>query len=296
MKTNSLDSIKYAQKERLEYIDFSLAFYGLVTRTELVKAFEYGLANGTRDLALYKELAFENMQLEQSSKKYYRTNKFKAIFEHSSIQALQSFSLGNIPQELSHVTSININDVKCHQPNIEILSVITRAICLKRSIKAKYVSLTSGETEKELLPHSLINDGHRWHARAYDKATKSFKDFNINRFVSALIQSNEIKKSEMADSDAEWNNMLDIELIVHPKIQHKKAIELEYNMQQGSLKLKVKSALLGYLLNQWRVDCSTDHSLSENKFHLALNNINNLNGAKNIVLAPGYKIENEGLI
>ena len=290
MKVNSLDSIKYAQKERIEYIDFSLAFYGQVTRAELVKTFEYGLANGTRDLALYKELAPENMQLEQSSKTYFRTNKFKAIFEHSSIQALQSFSLGNLPQELAHATSININDVKCHQPNIEILSVITRAICLKRSIKAKYVSLTTGETEKELIPHSLINDGHRWHVRAYDKATTSFKDFNINRFISALLLATVIKDSEMADSDIEWHKMLDVDLIVHPKIQHKKAIELEYNMQHGSVKLKLKAALLGYLFNQWRVDCSSDYSLPENKFHLALKNINNLRGAKSIVLAPGYKI------
>ena len=63
--------VSYVQKQRLAYIDFLLMFRGYFSRSDLTMKFEMGMANATRDIALYKELAPKNMELENSTKQYF---------------------------------------------------------------------------------------------------------------------------------------------------------------------------------------------------------------------------------
>ena len=44
-----LDSISFAQKQRLAYIDFCLLFKGAIYRQDLVNRFQVGLSAGSRD-------------------------------------------------------------------------------------------------------------------------------------------------------------------------------------------------------------------------------------------------------
>ena len=61
-----INSLSFAQKQRLSFIDFSLFFNGTVSRKELTAKFEMGMANATRDLAVYKELAPSNIEFDQT--------------------------------------------------------------------------------------------------------------------------------------------------------------------------------------------------------------------------------------
>lgn len=52
-----LDSISFAQKQRLAYIDFCLLFKGAIYRKDLINRFQVGLSADSLHFGIYKELA-----------------------------------------------------------------------------------------------------------------------------------------------------------------------------------------------------------------------------------------------
>ena len=65
-----LNDLSAAQRQRLAYIEFRVWFYGAVARKDVLERFELATAAGTRDLALYKELAPENLVYDFQAKTY----------------------------------------------------------------------------------------------------------------------------------------------------------------------------------------------------------------------------------
>ncbi|MBL4654147.1 MAG: WYL domain-containing protein, partial [Flavobacteriales bacterium] len=78
------------------------------------------------------------------------------------------------------------------------------------------------------------------------------------------------------------------EIIPHPKLKFTETIELDYAMENGVMKVNVRATQAGYLLRLWNVDCTKDHSLDGNEYHLWLKNREALYGVDNLMLAPGY--------
>ncbi|EOJ5488175.1 hypothetical protein ACKKCO_004110 [Escherichia coli] len=97
-------------------------------------------------------------------------------------------------------------------------------------------------------------------------------------------------------SESAWEEMTclfapSLELVPHPRIEHSEAIELDYGMTGGALKVEIRAASAGYLLRQWNVDCSTNATLQDGGAQLYLKNRATLYGVKNIMLAPGIEKE-----
>ena len=83
-----------AQVDRLTFIDFKLYFLGEIRRADLLDRFQTGAAGATRDLAMYKEVAPENLEFEGSSKVYRPSKTFCPVFEHSIQRVLTALSQG----------------------------------------------------------------------------------------------------------------------------------------------------------------------------------------------------------
>ena len=64
---------------------------------------------------------------------------------------------------------------------------------------------------------------------------------------------------------------------------------MDYSLQDGSLRMKLRAATAGYTLRKWSVDCSPDHSLRNHEFMLWLKDSLALYGVKNALLVPGYR-------
>jgi hypothetical protein len=60
-------------------------------------------------------------------------------------------------------------------------------------------------------------------------------------------------------------------------------------MVNGSIELKLRAATAEYMLRRLSVDCSPDHSLRSPEYRLWLNDPLAIYGAKNALLAPGYR-------
>jgi predicted DNA-binding transcriptional regulator YafY len=95
-------------------------------------------------------------------------------------------------------------------------------------------------------PHALVNDGFRWHVRAYCHKTKEYRDFNLSRIFSCHeIRADSIKH----ENDLLWHNFVVLKLAPHPKLNknQKQCIEREYGMTNGECELKVRAAFVFYV-------------------------------------------------
>ena len=286
----ALNELPYAQSERLAYIDFCLNYFGSITRAALMERFGTGLAAATRDFAAYKEFGSGNLVLRPQNKVYERTPEFKPLFQHEPAAALSCLSSGFG----NGISQPHLPNPRCLaapqliQTKVEILSVLMRAIHLQKAITCSYVSLSSGLTERRLVPHSLANDGHRWHVRAFDHIHQEFRDFSCSRFEAISLLNDAPQEKESREFDHQWNRIVDLELISHPSITYPEAIMMDYGMREGKLCVQIRAALAGYLLCYWNVDCSTDHSLPPERHPLTLNNLAALYDVENLAIAPGY--------
>ena len=163
-----------------------------------------------------------------------------------------------------------------------------RAIQHQQVINCQYVSLSSGASHREIIPHAIVNNGHRWHIRAFDRKSNSFRDFVCTRFITVTEKNEPTQNHELAAADIAWTTILPIVLKPHPKLSHSLAIELDYSMTNGEITLDIRAALAGYLLQQWQVDCSINYQLNEKQYPLALANVGVLANCDNALLAPGF--------
>ncbi|MDO6488432.1 WYL domain-containing protein [Colwellia sp. 6_MG-2023] len=300
MPQKAMDSLTHAQKERLAFIDFNLQYFGHVSRADLISRFKTGLAACTRDLSTYRELASKNLILSHQTKNYHRTKNFQPIFEHDPEAILTALcrGLGDGLSNEIQATEYCQDSTKLVLPKSEIISAVMRAIHNQQAISCDYISLSSGLNHREIVPHTLVNNGQRWHVRAFDRSSQQFRDFVCTRLLNVNVIEKTIEKSienpiataQNKAADKQWNTIHSITLVPHPSIKYFEAIELDYAMVGGKKELQVREALLGYLMRQWNVDCSLHNTLVGAEYQLKLDNINELQGIDSMSIAPGYSI------
>lgn len=134
-----------------------------------------------------------------------------------------------------------------------------------------------------------MDNGLRWHLRAFDRSTNEFWDFIITRVKHPIVMMNDpILPHEKSDQDIQWTRIVELELIPHPDQPDPEITEMDHNMFDGVLRIRLRAATAGYILRQWRVDCSPDHRLRDHEYRLWLKDHLALYGVKSAVLAPGY--------
>jgi hypothetical protein len=256
----------------------------------LVNRFKTGLAACTRDFSIYRSLAPDNLQLQHTDKRYHRSHQFVAVFDHDPEVILQSLSRGfgdgiSSPIQPSHQC---FDAVGLIHPNANIIAALMRAIHQQKAINCEYVSASSGAASRALVPHALVNNGHRWHVRAYDRKYNAFRDYVCTRFTRIEMDSTDVKSQELPANDAQFNLSVKLELVPHPSLTQPQAVELDYGMHEGKYSLHVKAAFAAYVLRQWQVDCSKGSRFTGQGCQLALSNLEVLEKIENPSLAPGY--------
>ncbi|KGJ90757.1 WYL domain-containing protein [Thalassotalea sp. ND16A] len=286
-----LKNISFAQRQRLAYLDFLLMFKGRFSRSDLTSKFEMGIANATRDISIYKEVAPQNLEFDSHSKQYLQSKKFNSIFEHDPRKTLVKLAndisdgfdaIGDIHFPIEAPSQLNV-------PDILIVAKLVQAILNHQPVNVIYTSLSSGSGSRELVPHSIVDNGLRWHVRAFDRKSQSFRDFVLTRISKVTSKASCIEPYEEMVEDNQWTRIMPLQLVTHPhNVQHPTAIELDYGMNSGVLELNVRAAMAGYLLRRWNVDCTEQATLVGGEYQLWLRNRQTLYGAENLAIAPGY--------
>lgn len=290
-KPQRVESLSHAQRERLAYIDFRLYFFGEIGRPDLIERFGVAPAGATRDLALYREITPQNITFDGSNKIYRIGQAFAPLFDHASQRVLSALALGfgdsvnNAMQPLLPCES----PTALSNPRMDVLAPVCRAIHAKRPIAIRYHSMSSGESERVIVPFALVDSGLRWHVRAFDRKSGEFRDFVVTRIEASTLLDEEPQANEQPDNDIQWTRIVELDFVPHPRLERPEIIKMDYGMTDGSIRMRVRAAVAGYMLQHWRVDCSPDHRLKEEQYRLWLSDPLALYGVENAKLAPGYQ-------
>ena len=291
MRPQRVESLSHAQRERLAYIDFRLYFMGEVGRPDLASRFGVAPAAATRDLALYREVAPQNIEFDGSNKIYRIGKAFTPLFDHAPQRVLSALSLGFG----DGVNGESLPMLPCESPaalsspRMDVLAPICRAIHAKRPVAIRYHSMSSGESERVIVPFALVDTGLRWHVRAFDRKSGEFRDFVVTRIEAPTLVDEEPKANERPDNDIQWTRIVELDFVPHPRLARPEIIKMDYGMTDGSIRMRVRAAVAGYMLLRWSVDCSSDHSLKDEQYRLWLSDPLALYGVENAKLAPGYQ-------
>ncbi|RJG51448.1 WYL domain-containing protein [Motilimonas pumila] len=290
-RLSQIAQLPQATRDRIAHIDFTLLFKGEAVRADLVDRFSIAAAQATKDFTMYRELAPGNIEYDQKLKLHKRGEAFESLFDYDVVRTLATISqgygdgfTGKVKPPLACEAPYHLN-----KPNLSIVAKVTEAIHKGKALRITYVSLSSGETTREIVPHTLVDNGLRWHVRAFDRKHGEFRDFVLTRIKAAVvIEDSTLSETELETQDRQWNRFVELELVPHPRIKHSEAIELDYGMTEGVMKVEIRAATAGYLLRLWNVDCSKEAQLKTPEFHLWLKNYQTLYGVGNLAIAPGF--------
>ncbi|WP_455001915.1 helix-turn-helix transcriptional regulator [Cardiobacterium hominis] len=291
MYPQRVESLSHAQRERLVYIDFRLYFMGEIGRPDLASRFAVAPAGATRDLALYREIAPQNIEFDGSNKIYRIGKTFSPIFEHATQRVLSALALGfgdGVSVESQPLLPCE-SPAALSSPRMDVLAPVCRAIHAKRPVAVRYHSMSSGESERVIVPFALVDTGLRWHVRAFDRKSGEFRDFVVTRIEAPMLLDEEPQPNERPDNDIQWTRIVELDFVPHPRLERPEIIKMDYGMTDGSIRMRVRAAVAGYMLLRWSVDCSPDHRLKEEQYRLWLSDPLALYGVENAKLAPGYQ-------
>jgi hypothetical protein len=288
---DSFDPLTQTQRERLAFVDFCLYFLGGVSRGDIERRFGISVAAASRDLACYRKLAPDNIAYDRSEKVYRIKGTFRP-FNPFQIDRVLSW----LRQGFGDGLSLGINRAIASDfaelltpPSIEMLGTLARAIAARQALIVRYLSHQSGSSSREIVPLALVDNGLRWHVRAYDLKNRRFGDFVINRIANARLSHTIPEDRELLSADEQWQRVLRMEIVPHPGVAHPEAVKADYGMMQGVLIVEARAAIAGYALARWNVDASSNHVLNPRRHHLWLRNSDVLANVDSAILAPGYQ-------
>ena len=293
--TGALEGLHARTIRRMQFIDFRALFLGVVSRSDLAAKFGLSPTATSRDLATYLDVNPGQIALHGPTKTYRPSSDFTPLFDHPIDRALTALSLGYGEAAPGVVKSLLPSRVATPLafPEWQCVAPITRAIHNQRAVHITYHSYSSGQTERDFVPHALVNNGARWHARGFDRRQERFIDLVLSRVEAASdFEQSARENFEQPTEDVQWSRYVELNLVPHRAEVRPATTVFDLRMNNGVLKVKERAAVIGYLLRQWNVDCSPDGSLRNattgQEYRLQLANPQALYGVESAKLAPGY--------
>ena len=276
--------VKWATRQRLQYIEVMAFYSSVVTRSDVAKAFGISDAAATKDLKLYGDLAPSNLVYNHSVFGFVPSPSFSAVFADLAPAAALPTIAANLsvvggPYGKSSIYGIATEalPLPARLPSPQVVAQITRAICGRKKLRVSYRSLSERQTQDQRMiePHALVNSGIRWHVRAYNQDTYDFRDFVLSRFTQAECLMEPAESSVQYDDD--WVEMVSLKLAPHAKLeaQKRQSLLLDYGVDapgEALIEVQVRRALIAYLLQRLGVDTTQDRSMNPNIYQLMLLN------------------------
>jgi hypothetical protein len=252
---NKTNDRNWAAMERLRFIEACAWWKGLVNRQDLVNLFGVSMAQASSDLQRYLELNSGAFVYNLRGKRYEATAGMKCILTIPRLDEAVTRFLGSDARGAwegwadgkEESNCVAVLKMPARHAGAEVERRVFLAVLNGLRIRLRYASVHSNKEEwRWLRPHALAHNGARWHVRAWCEQNADFRDFTLSR-IGEVEWSREAAELPAADKD--WNQWVTLQ--VRPnhtlKGEQRKAVERDYAMRAGLLKLKVRKAMEGYL-------------------------------------------------
>jgi len=241
--------------ERLRFIEACAWWKGIVNRQDLGGLFGVSMAQASSDLQRYLDLNPGAFLYNLREKRYEAVAEMQCVMTRPRLEDAVARFLGGEVRGLRIGWDDANEGSECvavlRMPVREAGAAVERRIFLAvlngLRVKLRYASVNSGKEEwRWLRPHALGHNGARWHVRAWCEQHGEFRDFTLSR-IAEVEWSRE--HAELPAVDKDWQTWVSLRVIPHQDLSEdqRKAVERDYAMRNGVLKLKVRKAMEGYL-------------------------------------------------
>lgn len=240
----------WSEQQRLLFVERLLFWRGTINRRDLCDHFGISLPQATKDLVSYTTLNAGACQYDVRRKCYVASPKMRTVLRvpnFSEDMEMIAGAMVGAPEAGEFVLGFS-RPARVADPGIH--RKLSLSACERACVEVAYWSVRSGEAEKRWMsPRAFGFDGLRWHLRALCHRDGTFKDFVIGRFQSV----GRSKPCEFADRiDRDWleNETLVFRPAPALSANQRKALEMDYGMEEGQLAITVRRAMRLYTLRR----------------------------------------------
>lgn len=275
---NQEEKTRWNVERRLEFIDFRLFWEGHINRGDLVRFFEISVPQASADLSQYQEAAEGNIVYDKTAKTYRATSRFRPAFITPSadryLAQLRLLASGLLTEEEAWVAQLpaySVVPILRRRMDAKILRSTLEAIRTGSSLEVNYQSFSHLEPKwRRITPHALGFDGFRWHARGWCHTHEDFRDFVLSRILAVRgARPSDIDPAR----DVGWHREVTLKIGPHPDLTdgRRRAIELDYGMENGVVEVTTRVCLSYYLERQLCLDLEPSKSAAARQQIVLLN-------------------------
>lgn len=275
--------VRWTLAQRYEFIEWRAYWTGRINRKDLEAQFQISTPQASVDLRDYQQAAPGNIEYDPSAKAYVATRDFRPIFLKLSperyllqLHAIESGAIRQRDTWFDEVPPVEVAPPIARGPEAYTLRAIVNAIETRSAIDVFYQSL-SRTGRRTICPHALVHDGYRWHCRAFSVERNEFRDYVLGRILSFWpLTPCDVDPSD----DIEWTTEFELRLRAHPDLgpDQRAAIEHDYRMEDGLLRLKMRLAVAFYFVKRQNLDLR-DKGIPPERIQLWLENLEDLETA-----------------
>ena len=276
------NELTWDQTLRFRLLEIVLQWEGRLTTNHLCTAFNIGRQQASRDINRYiTEYSPEGLKYDLRLKGYKPTEHFKPHFSRGSVdeylyllhQDKAHANTNTLPLMDMRYGHTEVLDVPARNVDPRIVRGLVQAARGQLRVDINYASVSSGEvTGRNIVPHTLIYDGIRWHVRAYCEKRCDYLDFVMSRFrgIPDLLDASVNGREQ----DSDWNTELEVVVIPNPHLSDKQQeiIANDYAMANGELKFTRRQPLIHYALDRMQVSYDDRHHERPEHYPLILKN------------------------
>jgi hypothetical protein len=273
--------LRWGVERRLEFIEFRLLWEGGVNRSDITDRFGVSVPQASKDLSLYQSVAPENMTYYRSEKRYFAAKEFRPRFMNpdagrylSQLRSVADGALDLGESWLSEPPPFEAVPMPQRHVDPDVLRATIDSVRQHRALEVRYQSLSNRRPEptwRWISPHALAFDGNRWHVRAFCHIDHRFKDFLLPRILKTRHTADAQARPE---DDAIWAEIVTVALKPHPGLteDQRRVIVQDFGMKGERLDVKVRLALLYYLLRRLDLDDFQGEKRPAREQHVVLAN------------------------
>jgi len=254
-------AVKYNNLQSYRLIELVAQWEGRLTANHLSDVFGDSRSTATQLIQSYIEQCPDSLIYNPAIKGYEPTEEFIPSFCSGTLDEYMQLMRPYLSQNTTG-TQLNTYQLTGLQraPDPKLVRQLLRAISQKQRIVIGYASINTPDYEDRIIsPHSLINDGARWHTRAWCEKNQEFRDFVLSR-INAIHNIEGQATKEQGD-DRLWRTQVQFNIEPDPRLspERQRIVALDYDMNttlDGRYKrtYRVRAALLTYWLQHLRLD------------------------------------------
>jgi hypothetical protein len=258
------------QRHRFEIIE-TIAYWERVLNANILKQF-LGLTwnMAIKELAFYREKHPNTFDYNGSLRVFLTKKGFKPTYistdwELYNDHLIKYSSLYN--ESIWNQSSVELLSNSLNKVSPDIFHGVSQAIKNRKIIKVKYCSMQNPKGLTRLIhPHAIAFNGRRWHLRAYSETHDEYRDFNLSRLKSVLVDA---LSSEDPLKDKAWHETKILCLDAHPSLSfdQRKLVLSDYDREEP-FKVEIRAAMVKYFVKHHDISISDEDDKNSNPLML----------------------------